>query len=104
MTWPEKPHCGNSGVPFMNRTTGFSEMIFSIRSRAFAIALVLIGAESQGLRPSPKRYSAEKPPPPADRRQKEGLSAAGRVHMTVSGGSRRSGDDEIMALGLPRNA
>src|SRR5215470_3857206 len=22
-TWPEKPHCGNCGVPFMKRTTSF---------------------------------------------------------------------------------
>src|SRR5579863_7183456 len=38
MTWPENPHCGNSGVPFMNSTTGFSEITFSIRSRAFDMA------------------------------------------------------------------
>src|ERR1700761_6851605 len=23
-TWPEKPHCGNCGVPFMNSTTSFA--------------------------------------------------------------------------------
>ena len=32
--------------------------------------------------------------------EKEALSAAGRVHMAVNGGRRRSGDDEIMAFGL----
>src|SRR5215213_12000776 len=29
-TWPEKPHCGNCGVPFMNKTTSFDFTSFSM--------------------------------------------------------------------------
>src|ERR1700735_2620774 len=100
ITWPENPHCGNSGVPFMNRTTGFSEISFSIRSRAFAIALGPHRSGESRSPPSRDGYSAGKRSLPADRSEKEALSAAGRVHMTVNGGRRRSGDDEIVAFGL----
>ena len=30
-TWPEKPHCGKSGVPFINSTTSFDFTSFSIQ-------------------------------------------------------------------------
>ena len=31
----ENPHCGVSGVPFMNSTTGFEATAFSIAARVF---------------------------------------------------------------------
>src|SRR5206468_4897879 len=92
-----------SGVPFMNRTTGFSEISFSIRSRAFAIGWVLTGAESQGPRlhgvDIARGYGPRQRIP-----QKEALSAAGGVHMAVNGRRRRSGDDEIVTFGLTLDA
>ena len=41
----EKPHAGASGVPFMNRITGFSEIALSIASR-----IGLLTCRSSGLR------------------------------------------------------
>src|SRR6202047_3330127 len=32
MTWPEKPHCGKSGVPFMNKTTSLVSIVDWISS------------------------------------------------------------------------
>src|ERR1700678_2067954 len=40
----ENPHPGASGVPFMNRITGFSEIALWIASRIGVVAESLIGA------------------------------------------------------------
>src|SRR5271163_3834165 len=104
MTWPENPHWGNSGVPFMNNTTGFSEITFSIRSRAFGMAQVLMRAESQG--PAlftPCDIARRSVGRQRNHDKKVRRSAARRVHMTLGRRRRRSRDDEIVALGLARN-
>src|SRR4030081_3699791 len=36
-TWPEKPHCGNCGVPFMNSTTS---LFFTSLSMNCSIAMM----------------------------------------------------------------
>src|SRR5579883_1142833 len=44
-TVAEKPHCGNTGVPFMNRTTGLSAICWRMRSWvAVSIAVILVSA------------------------------------------------------------
>src|SRR5258705_4702060 len=37
-TWPEKPHCGNCGVPFMNSTTSFAFTSLSMNCSMLILA------------------------------------------------------------------
>src|ERR1700676_3768358 len=85
----------------MKRTTGCSEITFSIRSRASDMGVGPFRSGESRSRPiNIARYRAPARRPPAGVLGKI-RSAARGAHMALHRGRRGASDDEVVSLGLP---